>query len=198
MALYQCIKFHLFTFTFSDMPRTSLLLQKIRKGNNSVITCAGLLFVHSALFLMGLYQMYQVFLNSLLYFQRYAPDRLFLANIKKKCNSVNTGDRFAVLAFGSFSDGLLSIYQVSFNYHLYVQRFALDKLFIPKSRKGSNSVKTITWLWCLHYAILLMTLYQVYQISFSSLVHFQRYSPDQIFSANIKKGVRVGKKSLRN
>ena len=32
MALCQCIKFHLFIFnTFRDMPRTSLLLQKLRR-----------------------------------------------------------------------------------------------------------------------------------------------------------------------
>ena len=36
--------------------------------------------------------MYQVSFNSLLYFQRYAPDKLFIAKIKKESNSINTGD----------------------------------------------------------------------------------------------------------
>ena len=39
--------------------------------------------------------MYQVSFDSLLYFQRYASDELFIANIKKGSNSVNTGDRVA-------------------------------------------------------------------------------------------------------
>ena len=57
MPLYQCIKFNLITFnTFRDILWTRILLQKLRKGNNSVITCDELLFLHSALSLMGLYQ----------------------------------------------------------------------------------------------------------------------------------------------
>ena len=42
--------------------------------------------------------MYQVSFNSLLYFQRYALDKLFIAKIKKESNSVNTGDRVMVRA----------------------------------------------------------------------------------------------------
>ena len=39
MAVYQCIKFHLISFyTFRDMLRTSFLLQKIKKGSNSLNT----------------------------------------------------------------------------------------------------------------------------------------------------------------
>ena len=57
MPLYQCFKFNLITFnTFRDILWTRILLQTIRKGKNSVITCDGLLFLHSALSLMGLYQ----------------------------------------------------------------------------------------------------------------------------------------------
>ena len=33
-----------------------LIIAKIKKGNNSVITCDGLLFLHSAFSVMGLYQ----------------------------------------------------------------------------------------------------------------------------------------------
>ena len=56
--------------------------------------------------------MYQVLCNSLLYFQRYAPDKLNIAKIRKGSNSVNTGNRVLVLAFCDFHHGLLSVYQV--------------------------------------------------------------------------------------
>ena len=54
--------------------------------------------------------MYQVSFNSLLYFQRYAPDKLLIAKIKKGSNSINTGDRVMVLAFCTCSNGPLSMY----------------------------------------------------------------------------------------
>ena len=42
--------------------------------------------------------MHKVLYNSLLYFQRYALDKLNIAKIRKGSNSVNTGDRVLVLA----------------------------------------------------------------------------------------------------
>ena len=65
--------------------------------------------------------MYQVSFNSLLYFLRYAPDKLFkiFAKIKKGSNSVNTGARVMVLAFCDLPSGPLSVYQVSLNYLQY-------------------------------------------------------------------------------
>ena len=78
--------------------------------------------------------MYQVSFNSLLYFQRCAPDKLFIAKIKKGSNSVNTGDRVVmVLAFCNFLHDPLSVYQVSFNYLQYFKRFALYKPPIAKN-----------------------------------------------------------------
>ena len=68
----------------------------------------------------GHLSMYQVSFNSLLYFQRYAPDKLIIAIIKKGSNSVNTGDRVMVLAFCNFLHGALSVYQVSF---IHLQHF---------------------------------------------------------------------------
>ena len=62
----------------------------------------------------GCVSMYQVSFNSLLYFQRYALDKLFIAKIKKGSNSVNIGERVIVLAFCNSSHGPLSVYQVSF------------------------------------------------------------------------------------
>ena len=66
--------------------------------------------------------MYQVSFNSLLYFQRYAPDKLF--NAKKGSNSLNTGDRVMVLVF-CYSP--LSVYQVSLNNFQNFYRYAPDK-----------------------------------------------------------------------
>ena len=43
-----------------------------------------------------------------------------------------------VLALCTSSDGRLSMYQVSFNSLLYVQRYAPEKLFTAKIKKGSN------------------------------------------------------------
>ena len=61
----------------------------------------------------GNVSMYQVSFNSLLYLQRYAPDKLFIAKIKKGSNSVNTGDRVMVLAFCNCLHGPLSVFHLS-------------------------------------------------------------------------------------
>ena len=86
---------------------------------------------------------YQVSFNSLVYFQRCAPDELFIANIKKESYSVNTVDKVMILAFCTFSDSPLSINQLSFNSLLCFQRLAPDKLFIAKNKKESSSLKTV-------------------------------------------------------
>ena len=58
----------------------------------------------------GHLSMYQVLFNSLPYFQRYAPDKLFTAKNKKGSNSVKTGDRVMVLAFCDSPHSPLSVY----------------------------------------------------------------------------------------
>ena len=93
------------------MLRTSLLLQKIRKGNNSVITCDRVTVLALCTFSDGHLSMYPVSFNSLAYFQRYAPDKLFIAKIKKGSNSLNTSDRVMVLAFCNSPYGRLSVYR---------------------------------------------------------------------------------------
>ena len=90
-----------------------LTIEKIRKGNSSVITCDRVTVLALYTSSDGCLSMYQVSFNSLLYFQRYAPDKLYFAKIKKKNNSVNTGDRVMVLAFLNSAHGPLSVYQVS-------------------------------------------------------------------------------------
>ena len=64
--------------------------------------------------------LYQVSFNSLLYFQRYVPDKLSTVKIKKGSNSVHTSDRVMVLTFCNSPHGPLSVYQVSLNYLQYV------------------------------------------------------------------------------
>ena len=86
--------------------------------------------------------MYHLLFNSLLNFQRYAPDKLFLAKIKKGNNSVKLVKGFMVLAFYNSTHGPLSVYQFSFIYLQYFKRYAPDKLTNPKIRKGNNSVIT--------------------------------------------------------
>ena len=68
----------------------------------------------------GHLSMYHVSFNSLLYFQRYAPDKLCTAKIKKVSKYVNTGDGVMVLVFCDFFYGPLSVYQVSFIYLQYL------------------------------------------------------------------------------
>ena len=92
-----------------------LIIAKIRKGNNSVITCDGLWFLCSALSLMGLYQCIKFYLIPFYTFRDMLRTSFLLQKFKKGSNSVNTGDRVAVLAFCTSSDGPLSIYQVLFN-----------------------------------------------------------------------------------
>ena len=87
--------------------------------------------------------MYHVSYNYLIYFQRYALDKLSIAKIKKESNSVNTIDRVMILALCTFADGPLSMYQISLNSLIYFQKYAPDKLFIAKMKKGSNSVNIV-------------------------------------------------------
>ena len=132
--------------------------------------------------------MYQVLFNSLLYFQRYAPDKLNIAKIGKEIDSVKTGDRVMVLVFCDFPYGPLSVYQVSVNSLVYFQRYSPDKLFIAKMRKGSNSVNTVDKVMILAFRTFSDGPLSMYQVSFNSLVYFQRYAPDKLFIAKMRKG----------
>ena len=76
-----------------------LTIAKIRNGSNSEITCDRVTILALCTSSDGHLSMYQVSFNSLLYFQRYALDKLFTAKIKNGNNSINTGDRVMVLTF---------------------------------------------------------------------------------------------------
>ena len=97
-------------------------------------------------------------LNSHLYFQRYAPDKLFIAKIKKGSNSVNTTESVTVVAFCTFADSPLS----PIKFHLvlfYTFRDMIRANFLlQKLKKGSHSVSTADKVVVL--AIFQMALYQ--------------------------------------
>ena len=68
MAVYQCIKFHLIpSYTSRDMLRTSVLLQNIEKGSNSVNTGDRVMVLAFCNSPHGPLSVYQVSLNYLHY-----------------------------------------------------------------------------------------------------------------------------------
>ena len=84
--------------------------------------------------------MYQVSFNYRLYFQRYASTKFNIAKNRNENNSVNTDNRVMYFTFCSSPQGPLSLFQVTFIYLQYFQKYASDKLTITKVRKGNNSV----------------------------------------------------------
>ena len=118
LSLYQVSFF--FTFnTFIDMLQTCLLLQKLGREITVVITCDRVTVLALCTSSDGHLSTYQVSFNSLLYFQRYAPDKVLIAKIKKGSNSINTGVRIMLLVFCNSPHGPLSVYQFSFFFFQY-------------------------------------------------------------------------------
>ena len=97
---------------------TNLLLQKLERAL-TVITCNRVMVLALFTFSNDILSMYLVLFNSLLYFQRYAPDKLIIAKIRKGSSSVNTGNRVMLLAFCDFPYGPLSRLV---DYHRYLRR----------------------------------------------------------------------------
>ena len=92
----------------SFMDLSIYLLQTLKK-NNSVITCGRVMVLALCTFSDSHLSIFYVSFNSLLYFQRYAPDKLFTAKTKKGNNFVNAGDRVMFLAFCNFPYSPLSV-----------------------------------------------------------------------------------------
>ena len=86
------------------------------------------------------------------------------------------------------SDGHLSMYQVSFTSLQYFQRYASDKLFIAKIKKGTNSVHTGDRVMVLASCNSLHGPLSVYQVSFIYIQYFKRYAPYKLTIANIRNG----------
>ena len=123
--------------------------------------------------------MYQVSFNSFLYFQIYALDKLFIAKIKKESNSVNTGYGFCILQFLSQP-----------KFHLFIFNTFRDllrtSLLLQIVRKGNNSVITCENVTVLALCTSPNGYLSMYQVSFNSLLHFQRYAPDKLLIAKIE------------
>ena len=92
------------------------------------------------------------------------------------------------IALCTFSDRPLSMYQVSFNSFLCFQRYVLDKVFIVKIKKGSNSVNTDDRVMVLAFCNFPHSPLSVYQVSLNYLQYFQRSAPDKLNTAKIWKG----------
>ena len=116
--------------------------------------------------------MYQVsfdsLFDSLLYFQRYAPDKFNIAKIRKEKSSINTDDRVMVLAFCTSPHSPISLHQVSFIYLQYFWTYAPDKLIIAKIRKGNNSLITCDTIRILALCTSSDGRLSMYQVSFHS------------------------------
>ena len=108
---------------------------KRRKGSHSVNTGDMVIVLAFCHFPHGPLVVNQVSFHSLVYFQTYSPDKLFIAKIKKGSKSVNTVDRVMHLSSCTFFDNPLSMYQVSINSHENFERCAADKLFMAKLKR---------------------------------------------------------------
>ena len=84
----------------------------------------------------------------------------------------------------------LSMHQVSFNsLPLYTLRHMLRTSFLlQKIKKGSHSVNIIDRVMNLALCASADDPLSLFQVSFNSLVHFQRYAPHKLFIAKMKKG----------
>ena len=103
---------------FKGCATYKLIIAKIKTGCNSLITCNRVTVLALCTISDGHLSMYQVSFDSLVYFQRYAPDKFNIAKIRKGNNSINT-HRVMVLAFCTSPHCPLSLYQVSFIYLQY-------------------------------------------------------------------------------
>ena len=108
----------------------------------------------------GQLSVYQVSFNSLLYFQRYAPDKLFIAKVKKGSNSVNTGDRVMVLAICNSLHGPLSVYQVSFIIFNTFRDVLRTSLLLQKLEREITLKQDLIELWFLHPAFPLIAVFE--------------------------------------
>ena len=91
IVIYQCIKFQLIPLhTFRDMlwgqafyAPDKLFIVKIKTESNCINTVNRVMILACGTFSHCPLSMYRVSFNSLVYFHRSAPDKIFTANIKK-------------------------------------------------------------------------------------------------------------------
>ena len=145
MDLYHCIKFHLLTFnTFRDMLQTSLLLQKIRKGNNSEITCNSVMVL--AIPLMAVYQWIKFYLIPFYTFR----DMLRTSFLLQKLRMEVTRASVCKTLCPQLPDSNTARFQHSLAMTVTtVQIYEISMLFYLKgnnSKMGDNSDKQKIWV----------------------------------------------------
>ena len=86
----------------------TLIIAKIGKGNNSVITCDWVMVLELCISSHCPLSICQVSFKSPRYFQKYAPDKPIITIIRKGNNSIITCDIAMVLAF---TISLIALYQ---------------------------------------------------------------------------------------
>ena len=145
---------------------TNLILQKLGREITPLIRMIGFWFLHSALPLMTLYQCIKFHLFIFDTFRDTLWTSLLLYILGREI-TVITCDRVTILALYTFSDGLLSMYPVSFNSLLYFQRSAQESFLLQKNRKGSNSLNTGNKLTVLAFCTSPQDPLSVYQVSFN-------------------------------
>ena len=96
------------------------------------------------------------------------------AKIKMGNNSVITCNRVTVLALCTISDGLLSMYQVSFDSLLYFQRYSPDIFNIAIIRKGNKSINIDNRVMVLAFCTSPHSPLSLYQVLFIYLQYFYR------------------------
>ena len=161
---------------------------KIMKGCNSVNTGDGVMVLAFCNAPHGPLSVYQVSFNSLVHSQRSAPGKLFILKIKKGSIPVNIVD-MVISYILIFSEGPLSMYEVSFNFLVYVQRYAPDKLFIAKMKKGSNSVNTVDRIMILALCTSTDDPLSMYGVSFNPLYTFRDMLRTNFLLQKWKRGV---------
>ena len=165
-----------------------LVFAKIGKGNNSINTGYSvkvLALCTSSYYRLSVYQVSFLYLQ---YFLEICSRQTYYCKKLLRQITVITCNGVMILALCTSSDGIPSMYQVLFNSLLYFQRHVPDKLNTAKIRKGSGSVNTGDRVMVLAFGDFPYGSLSVYEVSFNSLVYFQRYLPDKLFIAKIKKG----------
>ena len=132
----------------------------------------GLWFLYSAILFIAFYHCIKFHLFIFNTFRDMLQTSLLLQKLEREITLKITCDRVTVLALCTSSDGHLSMYQVSFNSLLFLQRYVLDKLFIAKMKKGSDSVNTGESVIVLAFCNSLHSPLSVYQVSFIYLQYF--------------------------
>ena len=158
-----------YLITFRDMLRTSQLLQKNRKGNNSVITCDRATVLAFTLSLEALYQCVKFYLIPFYTLRDMLRTSLLLQQVRRE---VITCNRVTVLALRIISAAVSQ--RIKFHLILFCpfRDMQWTNLILQKNRKGYNSINTDDRVMVLAFCIFPHSLLLLYQVSFIYLQYF--------------------------